>query len=317
MSTPTVICTSPTFGRYEPGVDAEIERAGAVLRRVARDALDDPSTPLDGVVGIIVGTEPVTAAALDRAPDLRIVAKHGAGVDNIDLDAAHARGIVVTNAPGTNAIAVAEHTIGLILAVAREIPRQDAQVRAGAWSISVGTELHGATIGIVGMGSIGRLVAVRARAFGMSVVYSDQAPVPAVDDLQLDARFVTLDELLGRADVVTLHAPLLDDTRHLIGAAELRRMRPSALLVNAARGGMVDEAALLDALEQGVIRGAALDVFEQEPPGAAPLLAHPRLVVTPHIAAYTEASLAATSVVTAGNVAAVLRGEAPPNPVPR
>ena len=237
---------------------------------------------------IVRGATKVTRRLIDAAPRLRWVARAGAGLDNIDVAAARERGIGVLNVPGANAVAVAELVFGLLLGLMRHIPTADASVRRGEWDKSklMGRELRGKTIGIVGLGKIGRGVAQRARAFEMTCVGSD----PLLPDDAIRAWSVEplpLDDLIPRADVLTLHVPLSAETKGMISADRLARLPRGAILVNAARGGLVDEAALLAALDSGAIAGAALDVFANEPPGDSPLARHPRVVATPHIGAAT------------------------------
>jgi D-3-phosphoglycerate dehydrogenase / 2-oxoglutarate reductase len=237
---------------------------------------------------IVRGGTKVTRRLLEAAPRLRWVARAGAGLDNIDVAAATERGVGVLNVPGANAVAVAELTFGLLLSLLRRIPAADASVRRGEWDKSrfMGRELRGKTLGIVGLGKIGSAVAQRARAFEMTCVGHD--PLVPDDKLRaMDVEPLALDDLLDRSDVVTLHVPLSPETKGMIGAAEIARMPRGAILVNAARGGLVDEAPLLAALESGALSGAALDVFAGEPPKDSPLLAHPRVVLTPHIGAAT------------------------------
>ena|SRR5438093_271741 len=237
---------------------------------------------------IVRGGTKVTRRLIEAATRLRWVARAGAGLDNIDVAAARERGVQVLNVPGANAVAVAELVFGLLLGLLRKIPAADASVRRGEWDKSrfMGRELRGKTLGIVGLGKIGRAVAQRARGFEMTCVGHD----PLVPDAEVRAVGVeplALDALLTRADIVTLHVPLAPETKGMIGPAQLARMPRGAILVNAARGGLVDESALLAALETGALSGAALDVFAGEPPKGSPLLSHPRVVLTPHIGAAT------------------------------
>ena len=230
----------------------------------------------------------VDAELLERAPRLRLVGRAGTGIDNVDVEAATRRGVLVMNTPDANSIAAAEQTMALLLALVRRIVPAAGSLAAGRWDRGrfVGTELAGKTLGVIGFGRIGREVARRARAFDMPVLVHD----PFVTDevaRAAEARLVRLDELLAAADVVTLHAPLTRATRHLIGAPQLARMKPTARLVNCARGGLVDEAALLAALEEKRLAGAALDVFESEPPAGSPLIGRPDVVATPHLGAST------------------------------
>jgi len=231
----------------------------------------------------------VTADLIAAGPRLRLIARAGMGVDNIDLAAATRRGIVVLNTPGANTVSAAEHTFALLLALVRKVPWAAQSMRSGAWDRTAlgGSELHGKLLGIVGLGRIGLHVAGIARGFGMRLVAHDPY-VPAARGRELGVALVALDELLARADVVTLHLPLVDGTRHLLDARRLSLMKPTAMVINTARGGLIDEAALLCALERGAIAGAALDVFDQEPlPAESPLRRSERLVLTPHLAAST------------------------------
>ena len=237
---------------------------------------------------IVRGATQVTRRLIEAAPRLRWVARAGAGLDNIDVAAAKERGIGVLNVPGANAVAVAELVFGLLLGLLRHIPEGDASVRRGEWDKSrfMGRELRGKTFGIVGLGKIGRAVAQRARAFEMTCVGFD----PLVSDADVRAMGVEplpLDDLIARAEILTLHVPLSAETRGMIGAERLARLPKGAFLVNAARGGLVDEAALLTALESGALAGAALDVFSSEPPQGSPLVGHPKVVATPHVGAAT------------------------------
>jgi D-3-phosphoglycerate dehydrogenase len=231
----------------------------------------------------------ITRASLARADRLKAIGRAGVGVDTIDVDAASERGIPVLTAPAGNTIAAAELTMALLLAVARKVPAADRSMKAGEWdrkSFS-GTELYGKTLGLVGAGRIGGQVAKRARAFGMTVVVYDPFLTPE-RAMELDVRLVTLDEVITTADVLSVHVPLTDATANLIGAAQLAQMKKGALLLNVARGGVVNEGALLDALQSGHLGGAALDVYDQEPLRKdSPLRQLPNVVMTPHLGAST------------------------------
>ncbi|HEX6945854.1 MAG TPA: hydroxyacid dehydrogenase [Acidimicrobiia bacterium] len=246
----------------------------------------DVRPALGGASGLIVrSATKVDAALLDHADDLRVVARAGVGVDNIDVEEASRRGVAVFNTPTANTLAAAEMTMALILAVMRRIPAADASIRRGEWDRPAfqGVECHGKTLGLVGAGRIGREVAARARAFGMSVLGCD----PYLTDAG-EIELCSIDRVLGEADVVSLHVPLNDETRHLIDTSALGKMKRGAFLVNVSRGGVIDEAALVEALESGQLAGAALDVYEEEPlPESSPLLDAPNLVLTPHLGAST------------------------------
>jgi D-3-phosphoglycerate dehydrogenase / 2-oxoglutarate reductase len=254
----------------------------------------------------------VTAPIIDAGRKLRVVGRAGVGVDNIDVPAATRRGIIVVNAPRGNIVAAAEHTVALLFSLARWVPQADASVKRGEWTRSkfIGTEIRGKTLGVVGLGNVGSEVAKRAHGLEMEVIAYD--PVVSVERAELfNVALVTLPELLERADFVTVHVPLVESNRNLIGAPELARMKPTAFLVNTARGGIVDEAALCAALQSGQIAAAAADVFVTEPPGANPLLALPNFIATPHIGASTAEAQVSVAFDVAEEVAAVLAGDLP------
>ncbi|HEX6989291.1 MAG TPA: phosphoglycerate dehydrogenase [Bacillota bacterium] len=246
---------------------------------------------------------------LAAAPRLRVVGRAGVGVDNIDLDAATERGVIVVNVAGGNAVAVAEHVFGTLLALMRKLREADASVRAGEWRRSdfVGDELRGKVLGIVGLGRIGGEVAHRARAFGMRVIACDPY-IPTSRFAAFDAEPVDFDRLLAAADIVTVHTPLTDETRHLFDGPALDRMKPGAYLLNCARGAIVDEDALAQRLAEGRLAGAVVDVYEQEPPGQTPLARLPNVLLTPHIAGSTHEALDAIARTIAEQVAAALEG---------
>lgn len=231
----------------------------------------------------------VTAEMLTRAPALRVIGRAGVGVDNVDLEAATAAGVVVFNAPGGNTIAATELTMGLILSVARMIPAADASIRAGRWDRAAfkGVELKGKTLGLIGAGRIGGEVATRCRAFEMDVIVYD----PYLTEeraAELGVGLAGLNEVLEQADFISIHVPLTDETRGICGHDALARMKPTTYVINASRGGVIDESALVAALHAGTIAGAALDVYETEPLAAdSPLRDAPNLVLTPHLGAST------------------------------
>ncbi|HXF59602.1 MAG TPA: hydroxyacid dehydrogenase [Candidatus Saccharimonadales bacterium] len=237
---------------------------------------------------VVRGATKVTRRLIEAAPKLRWVARAGAGIDNIDAVTAKERGIGVLNVPGANAVAVAELVFGLLLGLFRQIPAADGSLKRGEWDKArfKGRELRGKTIGIVGLGQIGRAVAQRALAFQMKCVGHD--PMLSDDTIEdFDVEPLSLGDLLARADILTLHVPLGPGTKGMIGAAEIERLPRGAVLVNAARGGLVDEAAVLAALDRGHLSGAVFDVFAEEPPAGSKLPAHPSVVATPHIGAAT------------------------------
>ncbi|MCS7082423.1 MAG: phosphoglycerate dehydrogenase [Bacteroidetes bacterium] len=233
----------------------------------------------------------VTAELMRAAPRLKVIGRAGVGVDNIDLEAATRQGILVLNAPDANTISAAEHTCALILALARHIPQADASMKAGRWDrrAFLGVELYGKTLGIIGLGKIGREVASRMRAFGMRLLGYDPMLAPEVA-ASIGVELADLETVLAQADFLTLHTPLTEQTRNLLNRARLAQTKPGVRIINCARGGIVREEDLLEALESGHVAGAALDVFSQEPPGEAlgALIRHPRVITTPHIGASTE-----------------------------
>jgi len=289
--------------RREPEIDLRVrtDAKGEALRAELADA--------DALL-VRSGTR-VTADLLTSASRLRVVGRAGTGVDNIDVAEATRRGVVVMNTPGGNSLAACEHTFALLLSLLRNVPAASADLAQGKWNRSrfMGRQLAGKTLGLVGFGRIGKEVAVRARAFGMSVLVSDPFTTESVVR-EWDARLVPLAELLERSDVVSLHLPLTEETRHLIDARALASMKEGALLANCARGGLVDEDALLAALDAGRPGGAVLDVFEEEPPKNLRLLGHPRVVCTPHLGASTEEAQRSVAAEIADQVLAyLLRGE--------
>ncbi|MCI0450934.1 MAG: NAD(P)-binding domain-containing protein [Candidatus Latescibacteria bacterium] len=230
----------------------------------------------------------VSAEVIERGTKLRFIGRAGVGVDNIDVEAATRRGIVVMNSPRSNTISTAEHTLALMLAVAREVPRAHAAVTSGTWERDSfrGVELCGKTLGVIGLGRVGREVAKRAAAFGMTVLGHD--PLVGEDEARAaGARWVALPELYGESDWVTLHVPLSDSTRRMLDARAIASLKKGVVVVNCARGGLVDENALADALDSGHVAAVAFDVFEKEPPGKTRLFAHPRSVFAPHLGAAT------------------------------
>jgi D-3-phosphoglycerate dehydrogenase len=251
-----------------------------------------------GVHAIIVrSATQITAPVLEAAGALQVVGRAGIGVDNIDVPAATKRGVVVMNTPGGSATTTAEHALALLFALSRQIPQATASMKAGKWEKSrfMGREISGKTLGIVGVGNIGRVVAERARALHLKVIAYDPF-LSAEAAARAEIERTSLNELLERSDFITIHAPLTPETRGLIGSAAFARMKKGAMLVNCARGGIIDEAALHEALRTGRIAGAALDVFEREPPGESPLFALENFICTPHLGASTDEAQVAVSV---------------------
>ncbi len=285
--------------------EEEVRCPDDVLLRELADA--------DGFVGI----SRFTGEVMDKAPRLRVIANVGVGYDIIDVPAATERGIIVTNTPGVLTDTTADIAFALLMAAARRVGEAERFVRAGKWTMMggpaafMGRDVHHATLGIVGLGRIGQAMGRRAQGFDMKVLYYDSVRRPDLE-AQLGYRFVALDELLRESDFVTLHANLTDETRHIIGARELALMKPTAILVNAGRGPLVDEKALIEALRNKEIAAAGLDVMEVEPGGVSnPLYELENVVLTPHIGSATQATRDAMANLAVDNALAVLHGEPP------
>ena len=291
-------------GLSAAGIEVRWNDRGRVLTE------DELIERLDGVVATVASLEPYTGRVFAAAPALKVVARMGVGHENIDVAAAVRHGVAVAMAFGTNHDAVADHALALMAAVAHRITEYDRRVRAGTWGTLQHGRLHGTTVGVIGFGRIGRAVAKRCLGFNMEVLVAD--PIAEADTVaRLGYRLVELDELLGHADCITLHTPLLPETRHLIDARRLALVKPAAILINTARGGLVDEAALVEALAQDRLAGAGLDVFETEPLPDGPLLRSERIVLSPHVAGLSALSLQAMAARCSESILAVLRGRDP------
>ena len=274
----------------------------------------------DADAAVTLLTDRVDDDFLAAAPKLQIVANVAVGYNNIDVDACTRRGVIVTNTPGVLTDATADLAMGLVLMSTRRLGEGERLIRSGtAWQWSMfmmlGTGLQGRTLGIVGMGGIGEALATRARAFGMRIVYHNRRNVDTEVEQRLDAQRVDFDELLATSDIVSLNCPYSEATHHLIDASALAAMKSTAFLVNTARGPIVDEAALVEALVNGVIAGAALDVFENEPTVHPGLLSLDNVVLVPHLGSATVETRAAMATTAASNVVEVLEGRTPHNPV--
>jgi glyoxylate reductase len=310
--------------RLLPGGALErLRTAGHVVvheedRPPSRDELLALVREADGLLCLL--TERIDAEVLDAASRLRVVSNYAVGVNNVDVAAATRRGILVTNTPDVLTEATADFTWALILAACRRLGEGERLVRAGAWrgwspTQLLGADVYGTTLGIVGLGRIGRAVARRAAGFAMPVLHHTQRPVDPAVEQSLGARPVALDDLLRAADVVSLHVPYTPATHHLVDAARLHLMKPSAFLINTARGPLVDEAALVEALRMGVIAGAGLDVYEREPALAPGLAELPNVVLAPHLGSATVEARSAMADLAAENLLAGLAGRRPPHPV--
>jgi len=302
-----------------------------LLRQAGEVRSDERETtiPRADLLELVAGAEAVLSLLGDRVdeelldaagPQLRCVANVAVGYDNVDVAAAERRGVVVTNTPGVLDDATADLTVALILAATRRIVEGDRLVRSGRdwnWGMHfmLGSGLQGRLLGIVGLGGIGRRVAQRARAFGMRIAYHSRHPAPAEVEAELGAERMPLERLLAESDVLSLHCPLTPETHHLVGAAELAAMKPSAVLVNAARGPIVDEAALAEALAERRIAAAGLDVYEREPRVEPRLLELDNVVLTPHLGSATVETRTAMAELAARNAISVLSGQGPLTPV--
>jgi len=309
-----ILVTPTSFGQYDARLRTELE---AVAGRVTYNETGRPlssgqlAAVLPGVDGYIAGLDTIDAGALAAADSLRVIARYGVGTDNVDLAAARGRGIVVTNTPGANAGAVAELTVTLMLLLARPVLAAAAETRAGGWPRMPGLSLGGKTVGLVGFGAIGRAVARLLGGFDCRLLAAD----PWADEAtaaRLGVELAPLAAVLEESDLVSLHAPATPETRRMVDRAFLARMRRGAALVNTARGELVDEIALHEALVTGHLRGVALDAFAVEPPGADnPLLALPNVIATPHMGAHTDGATTAMGRMALDDCLAALRGLEP------
>jgi lactate dehydrogenase-like 2-hydroxyacid dehydrogenase len=270
----------------------------------------------DGAITVL--TDRIDTALLARCPKLKAVCNIAVGYNNFDLKAMSAHGVLGTNTPGVLDAATADFTWALILSTARRLTEAEAWLRAGEWhgwklKQFLGMDVQGATLGIIGMGRIGQAVAKRARGFDMPVLYYNRTRLAPALERDCNARHVSLDELLAQSDIVTLHTPYSPDSHHLVGAAQLAKMKKTAILIHAARGGVVDDAALITALNSGTIAAAGLDVFENEPKFNPEFLKLRNVVLAPHIASATTNTRRNMAMLAARNLVAALTGERPPN----
>jgi D-3-phosphoglycerate dehydrogenase len=314
MIMPKVLVTARSFRKMEGDHWRVLKDAGYEIVTPEQDQplKEAEMIPLIGEVdAALVGNDAVTEKVIAAATHLKVVSKHGVGVDNVDVPAATRAGVIVTNTPGANQVAVAEMTIALILGLTRKLAYHDTVVKSGGWNRIIGTELAGKTVGLVGLGRIGKEVVLRLKGFQVKFLAYDifQDKVFAADH---DVVYVALDELLAKSDVVTLHAVLTADTQFLISDKELSRMKPGAYLVNTARGGLVDEQALARALKENRLAGAGLDVFADEPPKNSPLLQlGDKVLLAPHLGAQTTETVLRMGRMAAENIVQVLSGERP------
>ena len=304
--------TFPDYDTDHPQHGGALTAAGYSMRIAAKRGARSPEELLAlsaDVTGAICSTDPFTRDVMRDSPNLQVIARVGVGIDSIDAAAATDLGVAITTTPGANEETVADHTIAMMLSLLRRIPENDAGVRRGEWNRTgphTPRLLTGCTVGLIGYGHIGRLVAQRLAGFNVELLVCDPALGPSESP-----RSVELAELLAHSDVVSLHTPLIPATRNLIDLAALELMRPHAVLVNTSRGGVVDEAALIQALNEGLISGAALDVFDIEPPVGSPLLSLPNVVVSPHVGGISTTSIDAMIRRATTSVIDVIEGRVP------
>jgi D-3-phosphoglycerate dehydrogenase len=309
-----VLVTPTTFGKDDPALRSTLEKT---VGEVIYSPVARPLTSLEllslvkDVDGHIAGLDQIDSSVLEAANRLKVIARYGVGIDRVDVEAATTRGIVVTNTPGANSVAVAELAIALMLALGRQICRADQAIRSGEWPRYSGVGLRGKTVGLVGFGAIGREVASRLKAFGCRIIVADPCVGPDCADTYA-VQLVAMEELLASSDFVSLHASLNSSTSGMVDHAFLQKMKHGAFVVNTARGELIDEEALRDALEKGHLQGAALDCFRKEPPGRDhPLLRLPQVIVTPHTGSHTDEATNAMGWMSLKDCLAVLRGERP------
>ncbi len=309
-----VLVTPRSYGQHDPNLRTELEKqvGEVVYNTLGRPLTSEELRPLlTGIDGYIAGVDVIDRSALEGANKLKVIARYGVGCDKVDMEATREMGIVVTNTPGANSVSVAELTIGLMLSLARMIPYAVNATKSGMWPRISGLTLEGKVVGLVGFGSIGKQVARRLSGFNCSLLVYDPVPDIAFAEVH-EVMILPQEEVVRKSDFLSFHLPLLPETRGMINAAFLKRMKPGSYLINTARGGLVDEEALLDALKSGRLRGAALDVFAQQPPGTDnPLLLHPHVIVTPHTGSHTDGATNAMGWAALKNCLAVLRREEP------
>jgi len=309
-----ILVTPTSYGKHDARLKTELEAlTGFVSYNPTGKPLSSGAVAalLQGVDGYIAGLDVIDRSALAKADDLKVISRYGVGVDNVDLDAARERGIVVTNTPGANSVSVAELAMGLLLALARQIPEAAQAVRLGTWPRLNGVSLEGKTIGILGLGTIGRELARRLAGFDCHILAYDPYPDEAFAAAH-GVALESLDDVIANSDFVSLHLPLLPETRGLVNREFLAKMKTGAILINTSRGEVVEEASLHQALESGHLAGAGLDAFAVEPPDASnPLLQLPQVIATPHLGAQTDGATSNMGWLAMRDCLAVLRGENP------
>lgn len=310
---PTTVLICPKALDHTPGEHFDLLASKNFFIRYAKPMKDlltaeELSANLDGVDAVVAGSEPYTREVIRRFPNLRVISRVGVGYDSVDVEAATEQGIAVAITPGTNHDSVAELTFALLLAVAKRIASFHPMVAAGGFERKITKPLRGQTLGLVGYGRIGQAVARRAIAFGMKVIAADPLAAPTGDS---GVETVSFDQLLGRSDIISLHAPANSETHHLIRGATIKKMRRGVVILNTARGSLIDEQALAQGLASGQVGGAGLDVFEQEPPTGSQILSAPRVVLTPHVAGIDEEGVRQMAVMACRTVVDLFSGEWP------
>ncbi len=310
----TLLVTPTSYGKNDPRLKSELEsQVGRVIYNPSGKPLSSAELAqlLPGVDGLLAGLDVIDRSALAAADRLKVITRYGVGIDNVDLQAAREKGIIVTNTPGANSNSVAELAIALMLALARQIPEAITASRQGRFPRLAGISLEGKTVGILGLGAVGRSLAARLAAFGCRLLAYDPYPDQAFAESH-GVSLLPVDEILPQADIISLHLPLLPETQRMVDAAFLAKMKQGAYLINTARGEIVDEGALLAALQNGHLRGAGLDAFAVEPPDPThPLLALPQVIATPHLGAQTDGATNHMGWMALQDCLAVLRGQAP------
>ncbi len=309
-----VLATAVTFGKVNKQPKARLETIGCevVTNPLGRPLrLEEFAKYSPDVDALIVGNDKVTAEVIESCPKLKIIAKHGIGVDGIDIKAANARGIVVTNAPGTNSQEVADLAIGFMIMLGRGLYPANRDTKNGKWIKPMGTSMYKKTVGIIGTGTIGRALASRASGFNMSILGYDL--VQNEESKKNGVKYVSLDELLEKSDYVSLHLPLTSETKNIVSAEKIVKMKKDAILVNTARRELVDYDALYEALQNGLLRGYATDVYDAEPPKHIPLFDLENVLLSPHLGGTTLESNLRMGDTAVDNVIAVLKGETAPN----
>ena len=305
-----IMITSRSFGKINDEPRKILENAGFEIVMKGGDFdQEEFERTIPEYDALIIGAHPFPATVLEQCKKLKIICKHGVGLDNIPVEKCHELGIAVCNTPGTNSNAVADLAFGLILASCRNIVRCCDNVRGGAWKTEIGVDVYKKTLGVMGYGAIAKNVIRRAKGFNMNVLIYNHRPRELDDEFKDYARFVTLDELYAKSDIITVHLPLNDDTKDMISTEQISAMKDGVVIINTARGGIVNEAALYRACKNGKVRAAALDVSIKEPMDADnPLRMLPNVIITPHLGMYSEEAINAVSIMCAENAAAMFSG---------